>query len=55
MCLDGKKEPSGLAGGANQEPATVKGGAVQMFLDVIDLNWENMNMSFCVGWPMSFF
>ena len=55
MCLDGKKEPSGLAGGANQETATVKGGAVQMFLDVIDLNWENMNMSFCVGWPMSFF
>lgn len=50
-----KEKPSGLAGGANQERATVKGGAAQMFLDVIDLNWENMNMSLCRDWLTIYF
>lgn len=50
-----KEKPSGLAGGANQERATMKGGVAQMFLDVINLNWENMNMSLCRDWLTIFF
>lgn len=55
MCLDGKKNEVVWQVGLFKEGAVMKGGVVQIFLNVNDFSWENMNMCVCMGLFMIFF